>query len=186
VVNKDTVTASGNPASRGLILIFTGDGKGKTSAAVGTAVRALGHNLKVYIAVFMKGERPSGEWTFLSSIPEVKIERFGCAGFCNPAEIKPEEKEQAGLALAAAGAAIQSGLYDVVILDEVNVAVAWKLIEKSELLSIIDKKPFRVELVLTGRLADPELVRRADLVTEMLKIKHPYDTGVSARPGIEY
>jgi cob(I)alamin adenosyltransferase len=167
------------------VQIFTGDGKGKTTAAIGTMVRALSHHLKIYVAVFMK-TLPSGEWDLLSTLPDIKIERFGCPGFCDPSNLRSEEKEQAQRGLQAASTAIKSGVYDIVVLDEINVAVAWKLIDKGELLKVIEGKPPHVELILTGRLADPELVRRADLVTEMLKIKHPFDTGITARSGIEY
>jgi len=171
---------------KGLVQIFTGDGKGKTTAAVGTIIRALGHGLRVYIAVFMKGDRISGEWSYLSTLPGITLERFGLKTFCNPSDVKPEEKKQAGLALTAARDALHSNKYDIVVLDEINVAVGWKLIELPEVISLIEERPAGVELILTGRRADPELVKRADLVTEMLKIKHPFDAGIEAREGIEY
>jgi len=171
---------------KGLVQIFTGDGKGKTTAAIGTIIRALGHGLKVYVAVFVKGDNPSGEWAFLSGQPGIKIERFGMNTWCNPADIKPEEKQQAALALNAARKAIQSGRYDVVVLDEINVAVGWQLIDLNDVIKLVEEKPAGVELILTGRRADPELVKRANLVTEMLKIKHPFDAGIAAREGIEF
>ncbi len=142
--------------------------------------------MKVYAAVFMKGEYPYGEWDYLSRLPNVKVERFGLPEFCNPAAVKPEEKEQAKKAIKAAEQAIQSGKYDLVVLDEINVAVAWHLIDKNDVIKLLDEKPPQVELILTGRYADGELVKRADLVTEMLKIKHHYDAGVPARQGIEF
>jgi cob(I)alamin adenosyltransferase len=171
---------------KGLVQIFTGDGKGKTTAAAGTIIRAMGHGLKIYVAVFMKGDNPSGEWTFLSKQPGIKIERFGLDSLCTPANIKPAEKEQAERALNASRQAINSGKYDIVVLDEINVAIGWKLIELSDVISLVEEKPAAVELILTGRRAEPELVKRADLVTEMLKIKHPFDAGIAAREGIEY
>ncbi len=178
--------SSSQPLRKGLVQILTGDGKGKTTAALGTVIRALGRGLKVYIVVFMKGDYPYGEWNILSKLPNVSIARFGFRAFTDPANIKPEEIEQAKQALAAARKAMLSGNYDLVILDEVNVAVAWKLVELDEVIKLIRDKPQNVELILTGRHADRELVKMADLVTEMLKIKHPYDEGMLAREGIEY
>jgi len=178
--------SSSEPLRRGLVQIFTGDGKGKTSAAVGAVIRALGHGLKVYIVFFMKGDYPYGERSILSQLPNVTMESFGSAGFTDPANIKPEQKEQAKRALAAAREAMLSGSYDLIVLDEVNIAVAFKLVELEEVLRLIEDKPEGVELILTGRRADSRLIKSADLVTEMLKIKHPYDEGVAGRMGIEY
>jgi len=146
----------------------------------------LGHGLRVYISVFMKGDYPYGEWESLSQLPNIRVDKFGFRGFTDRANIKPEEKEQAKQALAAAREAMLSGSYDLVVLDEVNVAVAWKLIELDGVVKLIDDKPLNVELILTGRYADKELVKLADLVTECLKIKHPYDEGITSREGIEY
>ena len=172
--------------SRGLVQIFTGNGKGKTSAALGAVLRASGHGLKTYIVFFMKGSYPYGESRILPQLPNVDMARFGLTTFCDPNNVKPEEKEQARLALAAARKAMLSGNYDLVVLDEVNVAVAWKLVEVDEVIRLIEDKPPDVELILTGRNADTRLVQLADYVTECLKIKHPYDEGVVARRGIEY
>jgi cob(I)alamin adenosyltransferase len=177
---------SPEPLRRGLVQIFTGDGKGKTSAAIGAVVRALGHGLRVYIAFFLKGDYPYGERKILSQLPNVTMDSFGSEEFVNPENIKPEEKKQAKRALAAARQAMLSGDYDLVVLDEVNIAVAFNLVELGEVLKFIDDKPEGVELILTGRRADSKLVQSADLVTEMLNIKHPYDEGVVARGGIEY
>jgi len=173
------------PLPKGLVQVFTGDGKGKTSAAIGAVIRALGHGLKVYIAFFMKGAHPSGEFHILSQIPSVTMASFG-SGFVDPRNIKAEERDEAEKALAAAREAMLSGKYDMVVLDEVNVAVAFGLIAVDEVLKLINEKPERVELILTGRRADTKLVQAADLVTECLKIKHPYDMGVAARGGIEF
>jgi cob(I)alamin adenosyltransferase len=174
------------PLKRGLVQIFTGEGKGKTTAALGTVLRALGHGLRVYITIFMKGDYPYSEWNILSKMPNVTIARFGFRDFTDPQNVKPEEIEQAKQALTAAREAILSGSYDLVMLDEINVAVAWKLVELDEVVKLIEDKPPNVELILTGRYADIELVKMADLVTECLKIKHPYDEGIIARKGIEY
>ena len=178
--------SSPEPFKRGLVQIFTGDGKGKTSAALGVVLRALGYGLRVCIVVFMKGDYPYSEWKALSNLPNVNIARFGFRTFTDPQNVKPEEIEQAKQALAVAREAMLSGNYDLVVLDEVNIAVAWKLIELDEVVRLIQDKPQNVELILTGRHADTKLVQLADLVTECLKIKHPYDKGIMARPGIDY
>ena len=175
-----------SPLPGGLVQVFTGDGKGKTSAAIGAVIRALGHGLRVYIVFFMKGDYPYGERNILSQLPNVTMESFGSREFIDPANIKPEDREQAKRALAAAREAMLSGGFDLVVLDEVNVAAAFNLVELDEVLRLIDDKPQAVELILTGRRADSKLVKSADLVTEMLNIKHPYDEGVVAREGIEY
>ena len=178
--------SSPEPSVKGLVQIFTGNGKGKTTAALGTVIRALGHGRRVYLVYFMKGDYPYGERRILSKLPDVTMVSFGQKGFVDPANIKPEEKEQARLALAAAREAMLSGNYDLIVLDEVNIAAAWKLIEPNEVVKLISDKPLNVELILTGRGADAELIERADLVTEMVKIKHPYDKGIKARKGIDY
>jgi cob(I)alamin adenosyltransferase len=177
---------SSEPFTEGLVQIFTGDGKGKTTAALGAVIRALGHGLRAYIVYFMKGNYRYGEGNILSKLANVTMASFGSLEFVDPANINPEEKEQARQALAAAREAMLSGSYDLVVLDEVNLAVAWKLVELDEVTRLISDKPQNVELILTGRQADTRLVQQADLVTEMLNIKHPYDKGLTARQGIEY
>jgi len=134
----------------------------------------------------MKGDYPYGERNILPTLPNVTVASFGQKEFVDPANIKPEEIEQAKRALAAAREAMLSGDYDLVVLDEVNVAVAFHLVALDEVIRLIKDKPKNVELILTGRRADTELIKLADLVTEMLKIKHPYDKGQLARKGIDY
>ena len=179
-------SASPQPFKRGLVQIYTGNGKGKTTAALGMVLRALGHGLKVYIIYFMKGDYPYGERGVLSELPNVDFASFGSQEFIDPANIKPEEKREARQALAAAREAMLGGKYDLVVLDEVNVAIAWRLVELDEVLRLIEDKPAGVELILTGRYADARLIQQADLVTEMVNIKHPYDKGIKGRKGIEY
>ena len=174
-----------NPGT-GLVQVFTGNGKGKTTAAVGTIVRAAGHGLKVCLISFMKGPYTYGEYKTLSQIPGVTIEQFGQRRFTDPAKIKAEEKEQAIAALMKAREVIGGGEYDLVVLDEVNVALCYNLIKLEKIISLIKDKPRHVELILTGRYADPKILELADLVTEMVKVKHPFDDGVKARKGIEY
>ena len=171
---------------KGLVQVYTGEGKGKTTAAIGTVLRALGNDLKVCVIAFMKAGHPSGEWNVLSGLPNVTIERFGSGSFVDPDNVTPKDRGEASKALIAARQALVSGEYDLVVLDEVNVAVAWGLIELDEVLRLIEDRPPDVELVLTGRGADKEIVKMADVVTEMLNIKHPYNEGITARRGIEY
>ena len=174
------------PLPKGLVQLFTGDGKGKTSAAIGAVVRALGHGLKVYIVFFMKGAHPSGEFHILSQIKSVTMASFGSGNLVDSKSVKAEDREEAEKALAAAREAMLSGKYDLVVLDEVNVAVFFGLISVDDVLKLIEDKPQKVELILTGRRADTKIVQAADLVTECLKIKHPYDMGVGARGGVEF
>ena len=153
---------------------------------MGTVLRAVGHGLRVYIAFFMKGSYPYGEQDTLARFPDVTIARFGHESFVDPSHVKEEEKEEARRALSAARQAMLSDKYDLIVLDEVNVATAWKLIDLEELLQLVREKPANVELILTGRYADAKLIELADLATEMLEIKHPYSIGVRGRPGIDY
>jgi cob(I)alamin adenosyltransferase len=186
VAKESTNTLPAKISTKGLVEIFTGDGKGKTSAALGMALRASGHGLRIHIVFFMKGDFPYGEQKVLSELPNVSFSRFGFQDFVNPANVKPEEKEEARKALEAARKAMLSSEYDIVVLDEVNVAVAWNLVDIDEVIKLVKNKPEKVELILTGRYADPRLIELADLVTDMVKVKHPYDKGISSREGIEY
>jgi cob(I)alamin adenosyltransferase len=172
--------------SQGLVQVFTGNGKGKTTAALGTVMRAAGHGLRICLIFFMKGSHDYGEYHTLSRLPNVDYASFGLREFSDPEHPKPEAIEQAEKALAAARQAITGGRYDLVVLDEVNVAVSFKLLAVEDVLKLIQDKPANVELILTGRYADARLIEAADLVTEMVKVKHPFDRGVKARRGIEY
>jgi cob(I)alamin adenosyltransferase len=135
----------------------------------------------------MKGESyPYGERQILPQLPNISFSSFGQDYLVDPANIKPEEKEQAREALHRAREVISSGNYDVVILDEINVALAWKLLEIDEVLELIKNKPKNVELILTGRYAEARLIDAADLVTEMVEVKHPYSRGIETRKGIDY
>lgn len=153
---------------------------------MGTIVRAAGHGLRVFLVSFMKGSYAYGEYKTLSRLPDVEIAQFGLRKFTDPAKIKSEEKAQARAALAAAREAVAGGNYDLVVLDEVNVALSYNLIKLDEVLKLIEDKPPHVELILTGRYASNKLLEVADLVTEMVKVKHPFDAGIKARKGIEY
>lgn len=171
---------------KGLVEVYTGDGKGKTTAAFGLALRAVGRGLKVYVIQFIKGGFDYGELYVVDRLPNLTLKAFGRGKFVTA---KPPEREDVGFAreaLELAKKVVMSGEYDLVILDEVNVALSLKLISVGEVLELVKSKPVHVEVVLTGRSAPEELVEVADLVTEMREVKHPYRKGVSARKGIEY
>ena len=173
--------------SQGLVQVFTGEGKGKTTSALGTVLRAAGHGFKISVIFFIKGNSSQGEYKTLASLPDVKIASFGLRQFIHKNNvINPEEKAEAQAALAAAREDVMSGKFDLVVLDEINMAVYFKLLEADEVLQFIKDKPPDVELILTGRKADKKIIAAADLVTEMVKIKHPYDKGIKARKGIEF
>ena len=172
--------------TKGLVQVYTGNGKGKTTAAAGAIVRAAGHGLRVLLVSFMKGSYAYGEYKTLRQLPNVEIAQYGLRKFTDPAKVKVEEKKQAIAALAKAREAVLSGDYDLVVMDEVVMAIAYELITLDEVLKLIADKQARVELILTGRHADNRLLEAADLVTEMVKIKHPFDRGIKARKGIEY
>jgi len=159
-------------------------GKGKTTAALGLALRAVGAGLKVFIGQFAKGMEYSEIKTIREKIPEITIHQYGKDCFIvNKPTVDDIKLARRGL--AEISDIIQSGEYDLVILDEANIAVHFGLFSIAELLKLIRSKPENLELIITGRKAHPELVKAADLVTEMLEIKHYYHHGVKARQGIE-
>jgi cob(I)alamin adenosyltransferase len=170
---------------KGLIHVYTGSGKGKTTAALGLALRASGANLKVYIIQFMKGRRYS-EIEAIENIKNITVYQSGRDEFVNK-----ENPEQIDIDLAAQGfehakKIISDGNFDLVILDEINVAIDFKLIPVEKVVSLLDEKPDHVEVVLTGRYADQHIMKRADLISEILEIKHPYTNGVLSRKGIDW
>lgn len=169
---------------KGYVQVYTGDGKGKTTAALGLALRAVGAGLKVYLAQFIK----RGAYSEINALKRfsdsVTVEQFGCGRF---AKGKPsaEDISAARKGLARIKEIISSGQYPVVILDEANVAVSCGLLGVQDLLDIIDLKPEDMELVITGRDAAPQILEKADLVSEVNAIKHYFQNGVTARIGIE-
>lgn len=168
---------------RGYVQVYTGDGKGKTTAALGLALRAAGAGLRVFIGQFAKGMKYS-ELNALERFPEIEVRRYGRGCFIYR-EPEPADVEAAQAGLAEARAELASGHWDIVILDEANIATHFELISVEDLLAVIEEKPEGVELVITGRRADPRVIEAADLVTEMREVKHYYADGVPCRKGIE-
>lgn len=169
---------------KGYVQVYTGDGKGKTTAALGLALRAAGAGLRTYIGQFVKGMHYSELESLKRFSDLITIRQYGrdCFIYKDPEE---EDIRVAREGLSQAREAINSGNYDLVILDEVTIALYYNLFPVEELLKVIHGRPEGVELVITGRKADPRLIEIADLVTEMKEIKHYYEKGVQARDGIE-
>lgn len=168
---------------KGFVQIYTGNGKGKTTAALGLALRASGAGLKVYFGQFAKGLKCS-EHKALAKFANIKVKQFGRSCFIGR---KPDEKDMefAKKGFGEISEAIASRYYDIVILDEIMTAIKYGLVPLEDVLGIIRSKPASVEIVLTGRNADPRLIEAADLVTEMKEVRHYYKQGVMARVGIE-
>jgi len=172
--------------SRGLVQVYTGSGKGKTTAALGLCLRAAGHGLRIYVMQFLKGQTVYGELEAARRLaPELTIEQVGRKNFVIPGRIDPEDVSIAVAALERARGLLASGDYDLVVLDELNCAVDLGLVPLAAVLELIRCKPQATELVLTGRGAPAEVMALADLVTEMREVKHYYNAGQPARVGIE-
>ena len=169
---------------RGYVQVYTGNGKGKTTAALGLALRASGANLRIFIGQFIKGDEYSEIKALQNSLPAITVEQFGLGRFIKDTP-SPEDIAAAESGLKRLHDVMLSGDYDLIIADEANCAVSAGLFKVDSLLDLIAAKPTEVELVFTGRNADDALIEKADLVTEMKDIKHYYDDGVSARKGIE-
>jgi cob(I)alamin adenosyltransferase len=173
------------PLDRGYTQVYTGNGKGKTTAALGLALRAVGRGLNVCVFQFIKGGGPYGEHLIAEKLtPFFKIINTGRPGWVNTKDIT-DDRRITQQALLQAKDLLTSGDYDLFICDEINGAVGFGLIDVEQVLELISLKPERVELVLTGRSADERVIEAADLVTEMREIKHYYKAGVPARTGIE-
>ena len=172
---------------KGYIQVYTGDGKGKTTASLGLALRAAGNGMKIYIAQFMKNfdySEVKALKKFLSD--HVEIQQFGLPEFHTSGDIVTEKERNAALeGIEAVKKAIDSGNYDIIILDEINILLYFKIIDMKTVLDILDSKPPDMEFILTGRNAPKEIIDRAHLVTEMKEIKHYYTQNVPARLGIE-
>jgi cob(I)alamin adenosyltransferase len=169
----------------GYIHVYTGNGKGKTTAAIGQGIRAVGAGLSVYMIQFMKGRRYS-EIDILETIPGFTVKQFGRDEFVNKQHPEQIDIDLAQRGLTHAHVIITQARHDVVILDEINVALDYKLIPLNDVLTLLDKKPPHMDLILTGRYAPPELIQKADLASEILEIKHPYQKGDACRKGIDW
>lgn len=173
----------------GLVVVLTGDGKGKTTSALGMTLRAAGHGMKVCLIHFVKGGLHAGEFDGIKLLgPKVEFHVMG-KGFCGiPGDrSSPEEhRESAQAAIRLAKEKLETGAYDLMILDEVNVALKLNLVDLPQVLELIDNKPAAMHLVLTGRDAHPEMIARAHTVTEMREIKHAYQEKIKPQKGVDY
>jgi len=174
---------------KGLVVVITGNGKGKTTTALGIVVRACGHNLRTSIIQFMKGDMYSGEWDGIKKMNcQVELISTG-KGFCgiqgNPYPYQ-EHRKNAQEAIRLARQKLESGQFDILILDEVNNALSLHLVDLEQVLEVIRQKPAAMHLVLTGRDAHPQVIELADTVSEINEIKHAYRKGIEPQPGIDY
>ncbi len=172
---------------KGLIHVYTGKGKGKTTAALGLAFRAIGHGFKVYMIQFIKGKGIEyGEVKSAKKWPNIEIVQFGRPEFVNKHLLTETDFQLAKEGLKHAEKILQEGKNDIVILDEICLAVDWKLLNTDDVIKLIKNKPKNIELILTGRDAPKEIIELADYVIENIVIKHPFTKGIEARKGIEY
>ncbi len=171
---------------KGLVQAYTGEGKGKTTAALGLALRAVGQGLRVYILQFMKGNGNGGEMQAAKFLPNLVIEQFGLKGVFFKGDDLEVHKKNALEGLKKAKEIMLTEKYDIVILDEINIALNYNLIPLEEVLKLIIEKPPKIELILTGRKLHPEIEKLADLISEIKMVKHPYTKGIKARRGIEF
>lgn len=171
--------------SQGYVHVYTGDGKGKTTAALGLSIRAIGAGKKVFFAQFVKGKIYSEIHTINKNIDNIRLKQYGLRCFIDK-EPTQEDIDSAKNGLKEVEGIINSGKYHLVVLDEACIALYFKLFSIDDLLRVIENRPPEIEIVITGRNAPAELIELADLVTEMKEIKHYYNKGIQAREGIEY
>jgi cob(I)alamin adenosyltransferase len=174
---------------KGLVIVFTGEGKGKTSAALGVAMRSAGHKMYVSMVQFIKSASNTGEAAAAERLdPEFEFIPMGRGFVINSEAGVPlsEHKRAAEAALLLACERAQSGSWDVLILDEINNAIKLGLLDINDVVDLVRNKPEKLHLILTGRDAHPDIIALADLVTEMRPVKHPYDKGILAQKGIDF
>ena len=173
---------------RGLIIVNTGPGKGKTTAAMGTALRAVGQGMRVLMLQFLKGSWHYGELDAVAAFGDKFVMKQMGRGFVKVggAEADPEDVRLVEAAWAEAEQAIRSGEWDLVILDEINYAISYGMLDPTKVTAVLQQKPEMVHVILTGRNAHPTIIDLADTVTEMRQVKHAYEKGVMAQRGIEY
>ena len=170
---------------QGLVIVNTGNGKGKSTAAFGTAIRALGNGFKVVVVQFIKGHWKTGERAAFGTFPLAEFHSMG-EGFTWDTQDPVRDKQVAMKAWGFGREKILSGEIDLAVLDEINYAIDFGYVPLDEVLKTLAERPTHVHVILTGRNAKPELIELADLVTEMREVKHPYSTGVKAQRGIEW
>ncbi|MBV9546094.1 MAG: cob(I)yrinic acid a,c-diamide adenosyltransferase [Chloroflexi bacterium] len=191
MADASTPTSNAERAKRhGLTIVYTGDGKGKTTAAVGLAVRAAGNHMRVFFLQFIKGQWKSGEREILRSLPGVDLEvtgrGFTIDGLRDERIPMDDHAAAAALGFLRAREVVLSGEYDLVVLDEILGAISAELVALDAVVELVRAKPIHVHLVLTGRGAPPALVEVADLVSEVLPVKHPFERGIKAQRGVEF
>jgi cob(I)alamin adenosyltransferase len=174
-----------SPLERGYVQVYTGDGKGKTTASLGLVLRALGQGLRPAVLQFMKADPTWGEIVTLKKLG-VPVQQCGLDHWVRVGKISDEDRAAAAEGFERARALVQSGDFDLVVLDELVTALFFELVPLQSVLDLIRDKPLQVELVITGRRAPDELIAAADLATEMRPLRHYFDAGVQARPGIEF
>jgi cob(I)alamin adenosyltransferase len=177
-----------NDVRRGLIIVNTGPGKGKTTAAMGTALRAVGQGMRVLMLQFLKGSWHYGELDAVQAFGDKFVMKQMGRGFVKVggAETDPEDVRMVEAAWQEADQAIMSGQWDLVVLDEINYAITYGMLDPAKVVDALKRKPEMVHVILTGRNAHPSIVEVADTVTEMRQVKHAYEKGVMAQRGIEY
>ena len=183
--NEDTPPTTPRRERRGLLVVYTGNGKGKTTAALGMVFRALGRGFRITVVQFIKGKWKTGERVFAQRLPELAFHVMGL-GFTWESDDLAKDKAAAQAAWETAKAAIASGDRDLVLLDELTYTIHYGFLDLGEVLSVLRERPAHVHVVVTGRNAPPELVDAADLVTEMTLVKHPFESGQKAQIGVDF
>ncbi|NHJ00710.1 MAG: cob(I)yrinic acid a,c-diamide adenosyltransferase [Candidatus Heimdallarchaeota archaeon] len=181
-----TLNHKDGKSNHGLIHVISGNGKGKTTSALGLALRASGHGFRTLIIQFMKKGWDYGELVSINQIPLISIIQFGTPEFVDKNNPKDIDFQEARAALAYARKVMSEEDWDILVLDEINVALNFGLISEEEVLSFLQQKPKKLEVLLTGRYASPALIELADYYTEISTPKHPFQSGILARKGIEF
>ena len=182
---RDKIMAT-KTEERGLVIVHTGKGKGKTTAAMGMALRCIGHGFKVGIVQFVKGGWTTGERAALERLGDLVVFKTMGEGFTWETQDRARDIAAAEKALAAAAEMIRDPAYRMVILDELNIVLRYDYVPVEAVLRLLEEKPEKTHVVITGRNAKPEILERADLVTEMMLVKHPFAEGVKAQPGVDF
>ncbi len=177
--------SEGRDTRRGIFLVITGNGKGKTTSGFGCAMRALGHGFRVAVIQFMKG-RPYGELLVLRDRLGVEVHQFGRNAFVDPKRPDPRDLDLARRGLDKAWEIVRAGRHDLLILDEINVVTDFKLVPTEEVVELIRARPRWMDVIATGRSAPAELVELADTVSEVREVKHHYRQGIESRAGMEF